>query len=248
MASDSRQIGLAMVAIPGLIILSACAASRTEEGWRAEQVAVPATEEATADARPAPAPFMFREAKLPRGFPPPGPVGEVIVKDYPAYRLARTQSGEADGVTGPNQMFRPLFNHIRRNDIAMTSPVEMGGAKAPLASPDAGPPAGTNALTSMGFLYAEPFLGSAGPDPSDSRVVVEDIAAMTVVSVSLRGNYTPRNFAAGVDVLRAWLATRSDQFRVVGSPRYLAYNSPFVPGLFKLGEVQIPVERIAAVD
>jgi len=242
------QIGLAVVAIPGLIMLSACAASRTEEGWRAEQVAVPETEEGTADAKPAAAPFLFREAKRPCGFPPPGPVGTVIVKDYPAYRLARTQAGETDHATGPNQMFGPLFNHIRRNDIAMTAPVEMEYAKTSLTSTDAGSVAGTNALTSMGFLYAEPFLGSTGPDPSDSRVVVEDIPAMTVVSVSLRGNYTPRNFAAGADVLRDWFSTRSDQFRVAGSPRYLAYNSPFVPGFFKLGEVQIPVERIAAEE
>lgn len=32
-------------------------------------------------------PFMFKEAKLPVGYPPPGPVGEVIVKEYPAYRM-----------------------------------------------------------------------------------------------------------------------------------------------------------------
>ena len=32
---------------------------------------------------------------------------------------------------------------------------------------------------------------------------------------------------------------------VIGPPRHLAYNSPFVPGFLKIGEVQLPVERDA---
>ena len=34
---------------------------------------------------------------------------------------------------------------------------------------------------------------------------------------------------------------RSASTRVVGPPRYLAHNSPFVPGFLKFGEVQLPV-------
>lgn len=64
-------------------------------------------------------PFMFKEAKLPKDFPPPGPVGQIIVKDYPAYRLARVRSGKEGVSGGPNAMFNPLFNHIKRNDIPM---------------------------------------------------------------------------------------------------------------------------------
>ena len=42
-------------------------------------------------------PFMFKEAKLPAGFPAPGPVGEIIVKEYPhtgwrAFREVRVES------------------------------------------------------------------------------------------------------------------------------------------------------------
>ena len=65
---------------------------------------------------------MISEAKLPAGFPPPGPVGDVIVKTYPAHRLARTSS---DAAGGDNRMFMKLFGHIKRNDIAMTAPVTM---------------------------------------------------------------------------------------------------------------------------
>ena len=52
-----------------------------------------------------------------------------------------------------------------------------------------------------------------------------------------------RNLAAGLEKLEAWMAANPGRLRAVGPPRYLAYNSPFVPGFLKFGEVQLPVER-----
>ena len=52
-------------------------------------------------------PWMFSEAKLPEGFPEPGPVDQVVVKIYPAHRRARVR---ADG--GSNGMFMKLFLHL----------------------------------------------------------------------------------------------------------------------------------------
>ena len=70
-------------------------------------------------------PLWIREAELPDGFPDPGPAGKVIVKEYPAYRLARFAALQGQPAS-QNGMFWPLFQHIKRNDIAMTAPVEMG--------------------------------------------------------------------------------------------------------------------------
>lgn len=183
--------------------------------------------------------FVVREADLPKGFPAPSAVGKIVVKEYPAYRLARTTAGKAGG---PNAMFNPLFNHIKRNDIPMTAPVEMeysataaDGGEKDTARPRA---------ESMAFLYGEPTWGRPGADAGDARVVVEDVAPMTVVSLAVRGDYNERNFAAGLRKLKAWLETGGGEYRVVGAPRYLAYNSPFVPGFLKLGEIQLPVEKI----
>jgi hypothetical protein len=173
-------------------------------------------------------------------------VGEVVVKEYPAYRMARVQAGKAGSSSGANRMFGPLFNHIKRHDIAMTTPVEMEYRQASASSAGASSATETRNATSMAFLYADPKLGSAGPDQADRRVMVEDVPAMTVVSVSVRGDYTAKRLDEGVKTLRSWLEENSERFRVAGSPRYLAYNSPFVMGFLKLGEVQIPVERITA--
>ncbi len=184
---------------------------------------------------------MFREAKLPQDFPPPGPVGQVVIKDYPPYRLARFRAAQASRSGSPDDMFMPLFNHIKRNDIAMTAPVEIEytTSSEPIE-------AGTRRqrqqrATSMAFMYAAPNLGTAGTDPADGRVVVEDIPAMTVLSIGVRGGYTEKNLAAALTTLDDWLDANPERFRVTGPPRYLAYNSPFVPWFLKFGEVQLPV-------
>ena len=53
-------------------------------------------------------PMMISEARLPDGFPGPGPVGEVITKTYPAHRLARVRGGGG----GNDGSFMKLFRHI----------------------------------------------------------------------------------------------------------------------------------------
>ncbi|MBN2561017.1 MAG: heme-binding protein [Phycisphaerae bacterium] len=184
-------------------------------------------------------PFMFKEAKLPAGFPVPGPVGEIIIKKYPAYRIARIQRGEGGVQGGPNVMFRPLFNHIKRNDIPMTAPVEMGYPER--VEPGEG-------ATSMAFLYGEPSWGTSGADAADQRVVVVDVPAMTVLSIGVRGGYTDANFEKAIRKLEAWVQQHADEVRVVGPPRYMGYNSPFVLGFLKYGEVQLPVEIMGKAD
>ncbi len=178
------------------------------------------------------APYMFREAGLPLGFPPPGPVGEIILKEYPAYRAARTaaSAGTADA---SGAMFKPLFQHIKKNDISMTAPVEMtyaadaaGGKDQPIA---------------MAFMYGDPHLGQTG---EDGGVKVIDLPPRTVLSVTLRGGYEA-SFEKGIALLREWLSTNPGRYEVAGPPRFLGYNSPFVPPFLRIGEVQLPVQPAA---
>jgi hypothetical protein len=185
-------------------------------------------------------PWMFSEARLPEGFPAPGPVNEVIVKTYPAHRLARVR---ADG--GSNGMFMKLFRHIERNEIAMTAPVEMSWQQAEPAKAAEPVPAVGKEPVAMAFLYGKPSIGAAGADPEDPRVVVEDIPEINVVSIGLRGGYEKATFDRGAKALQSWLAIHPE-WKATGDLRTLAYNSPFVPGLAKYSEVQIPIEPTAA--
>jgi hypothetical protein len=192
------NFGFILVALGGYLITIPCAAD--EQGAR---------------------PMLVSEANLPAGFPAPGAVGAVIVKTYPAHRLARATVGK----DSDNAMFMKLFNHIKRNDIAMTSPVQMDGNRE-----------------SMAFLYATPDLGTPGADPKDPAVVVEDIPETTVVSVALRGSYSKATAEKGIQQLRDWL-TAHPEWKEAGPPRTLGYNSPFVPSFLKYSEVQIPITR-----
>jgi len=174
------------------------------------------------------APSIFNESPTPEGWPALTPVDEIRVKRYPAYRAAIIRADEQDG--GDNGLFRPLFNHIKRKDIAMTAPVEM-------TYNDAG------RENKMAFLYRTPDMGSTGSDAADPRVEVKDIPARAALSIGLRGDYSHERFTGAVAKLNAWLAEQS-QWQADGEPRYLGYNSPFVPGRLRYGEVQVPIKAV----
>ncbi len=176
-------------------------------------------------------PFMIREAKVPAGFPPPGPVGQVILKEYPAYRAARV-TALAGSESTANAMFQPLFRHIKKNDIAMTAPVEL--TYSPHADSRQSEP------VAMSFLYGDPAMGTA---ERQGDVEVVDLPAQTVLSVAVRGGYE-KGFAVGIEQLRQWLAKNPGRFEVVGPPRFMGYNSPFVPSFLRIGETQLPVRPL----
>jgi effector-binding domain-containing protein len=168
----------------------------------------------------------INEAPLPQGWPELTPVDEIQVKQYPVYRAAVIDDG-TDGTQG--NMFRPLFNHIQREDIAMTAPVEMTYDNDQQAS--------------MAFLYRTPDMGTTGSDEADQRVVVKDIEPQTAVSIGVRGSYSKEHFDEALTKLNNWLDENSDAWQQAGEPRYLGYNSPFVPWFMRYGEVQIPIEK-----
>lgn len=172
---------------------------------------------------------------LPDGYPAPTPPGAIELKRYPLVRRAEI-GGTMTPDWGMNFAFFPLFKHINRRDIAMTSPVEMNyQGLAPSAAEK------PNSWT-MSFLYRSPDLGLAGVDPKDTRILVEDIPPVTVVAIGMRGPYKLHRVNAGLTALRDWLATQS-QWEEAGDPRALFYNGPEVRSREKLLEVQLPVRR-----
>ena len=163
------------------------------------------------------------EAPLPAGFPAPGPVGEAVLKEYPKYRAARAE-GRAS--------FWTLFNHIKKNKIAMTAPVEM-------AVSDNGD---VLRQQGMAFLYASPELGRTG---SDGRVDVVDLEPARVFSYGIRGPMTDAKIRAAKDAITERLAQESTTWRRDGEWRLLGYNSPMVPAARRFWELQVPVARVA---
>lgn len=160
----------------------------------------------------------LKEAPIPEGFPAFTPVGLIEVKQYPAYRKAAGKG------------FWVLFQHIQKQGIPMTAPVEMPGGRQ----------SGRDA--SMAFLYQNTGVGDPGPIDG---VQVVDTPAMTVVSLGGQ-NYSGR--AAVADArrrLEAWAAASPDyRTASVDEPfRLMGYNSPMVQGDDRYWEAQLQVER-----
>ena len=154
-------------------------------------------------------------------------VGVVEVKEYPQYREAvvtKNDGAGSDEKMGP--MFGTLFNHISKNDIPMTSPVEMEYSQQD-----------SQVMTSMAFLYRTNETGTLG---TDGQVVVREIAPRTYASVGVRGSYNDESFQRGLTIVKEWIAA-NPQWRADGTPRFFGYNSPFILWFWKYGEVQVPV-------
>ena len=164
------------------------------------------------------------EAALPEGFPPPTPVGEIEVKDYPLYRIARAGSGG-------NGAFWQLFQHIQKHDIPMTAPVEM--------TYDA-----TGDEVDMAFMYEFAAQGTPGPDGS---VEVTDIPPMLVASIGCRGWSSETSKAEALVKLRNWIDARDD-LELAGPVRRFGYNGPSVRGDRRYYEIQIPVRRVKSTE
>ena len=162
-------------------------------------------------------------AEQPAGFPSIGIVGELELRDYPAYRMARTD------MQGRNGGFWTLFNHIKQNEIAMTSPVQMDWAQ------DSASPRPVR----MAFLYGDPELQ---PEHKAEAVDIVEVAPQTVLSLGANGSDRGPQTAAMKRRLETWLARADCPVVATGPARLMVYNDPMTPQSRRYFEVQIPVE------
>jgi len=167
------------------------------------------------------------EAPLPEGFPAPTPVGEIQIKKYPAYRIATTQMAGAE-----SGAFWTLFIHIKKNDIAMTAPVEMTYGESDKDKLQA---------KAMSFLYRSLKQGKAG---TDEKVEVIDVAPMMVLSLGMRGEVNKTTLAETKACLEAWLKEHAKEYEASGPLRVMGYNSPFVAANRRFTEVEIPIRKV----
>jgi len=211
------------------------------------------------------------DTPLPIGYPDPTPPGAIDIKMYPSVRRAEV-SGEVKTGRDSEDGFWPLFKHIQRRNIAMTSPVEMAyrptaaqtaaqtaAAPAPAASEpstdaEASPARSTTDAASnaevpnkeqwtMSFLYRRAEQGETGEDAKDARVKIVDVPAQLVVSVGMKGNYSRDLIAGGEQKLDAWLASQK-RFERAGDSRVLYYHGPSLRPWRKWAEVQMPIREV----
>ena len=163
------------------------------------------------------------EAPVPAGFPAPTPVGVVEIKKLPVYRMAKVNN------TGGGNNFFTLFNHIKKNNIEMTAPVEMTMAEKN----------GKYTESSMAFLYQETTLGKVGPQ---GNIAVLDTKECMVASIGMRGSPT----AEAIESAKRWLIekikTAPEAYEIEGELKVMGYNSPFMPEKLRYYEVQLQLK------
>jgi len=180
---------------------------------------------------------MTIEAPLPEGYPAPTPPGAIELKTYPSVRRAE-YTGRGNAEFGMNVGFWPLFQHIQRNAIAMTSPVEMDYTGWTGEASESGDD------WTMSFLYRTAELGPTG---EDGRIRIVDTEPVTVIAMGVRGAYGRGTIAPALEALMDWLANQpadGERWELAGDPRAFYYNGPSVRNANKWAEAQIPVRPV----
>jgi hypothetical protein len=194
-------------------------------------------------ANPPPDPARFRvegvepkaadaDSPLPVGFPAATAPGAIEVKQYPPYRSAVAR-GRNMAVGSGDSLFWTLFQHIERNEIAMTAPVINTYPAGLVETP------GARGEVTMEFLYREPTQGEAGPDGESVEVI--DHPGGRYACLGIQGTMREATMRDGVAALRAWLAEHADEWVEAGPPRRLGYHGPMTAARRRLWEVQIPI-------
>ena len=174
------------------------------------------------------------DAPLPVGWPGGTEPGKVEIKSYPTYRSAVAR-GKGVSMGSDNMLFWPLFNHISRNNIAMTAPVVSTYTNEMAENPKA------LGNVSMEFLYQSTEQGS--PGQGTGPVKVEDHPAGQFVCLGIQGGMNNEKMVEGVKTLKTWLEDHKAEWVEAGPPRRLGYHGPMTPTSQRLWEVQIPVKK-----
>jgi hypothetical protein len=182
------------------------------------------------------------DTPLPVGYPAPTPPGAIELKRYPVVRRAQV-SGTVSPDMASNLAFFPLFNHIKRRDIAMTSPVEMDYSNLRTRIDQEERPIGPSAWN-MAFLYRTTDQGPTGEDERNSNVVVLDAEPITVLSMGMQGGYALARTTDAVLQLEQWLAANPQWEAVNEDARAFFYNGPDRRNKDKWAEAQLAVRFV----
>jgi hypothetical protein len=162
-------------------------------------------------------------------------IGKIEIRRYPKMVLA-TVSGHTD-----NGAFSLLFDYIQGNNrsrrkVPMTAPVisdspyqERVPMKVPVVS----------TAGSFSFVLPSGYTGQDAPEPTDSRVTIQEIPEREVAVLAFRGATREAQITKKSTELLTLL--NGNSISTVGKPFLMRYNPPIVPGLFRHNEIAVEV-------
>lgn len=182
----------------------------------------------------------------------------VEYRQYSGYLVVETiVESSADYNQAANIGFRRLFDYIsgdnkKQTKIAMTAPVQVGGAAE--AGADGGEKIAMTApvqqsMTENGntgwtvsFVVPREYSLTTAPIPQGENVFLREVPGELVAVLRFSGRWTESNISRHRDALMQSLAQAS--VLPVGVPRSAAYNSPFMPPFLRHNEILVPVAEL----
>jgi hypothetical protein len=164
---------------------------------------------------------------------------DIEVREYDAYTVAEVVvPGPAD--QAGNLAFPILAGYIfgknkGERTFAMTAPVAQSAEPVKL---EMTAPVTQEALSGgfrVQFVLPKGVTAATAPEPTDSRVVLRDIAPGRVAVVRYSGFWSDANY--GDHLARLQAALRAAALVWVGEPVYSRYNAPFTPWFLRRNEI-----------
>jgi hypothetical protein len=172
--------------------------------------------------------------------------GDFEIRRYEPFIVAETVVDTGDIDAASSEGFRRLAGYIfggnqPKQKMEMTAPVTTQRSEkiemtAPVTSAKRG---GSTVIT---FMMPSSYAMETLPVPNDGRVILREVPARTLVSISFSGRWTNENFSEHLKELEEWIT--SERLETFGEPILARYNAPFVPSFLRRNEILKEVRQI----
>lgn len=150
------------------------------------------------------------------------------IRDYESCIVAEVNV-EGSLSTAGSYGFRPLFNYISQNNIAMTAPVLQVPVK--------------NNLWKISFVMPSDSNISSLPIDNNAEVEIKQLPQSFYACLRFTGNYAQEKLEKNIKLLKNALLRESiPEIGFDNNWRSARFDPPFKPSFLKRNEVQIPVE------
>lgn len=150
------------------------------------------------------------------------------IRDYESCIVAEVNV-EGSLSTAGSYGFRPLFNYISQNNIAMTAPVLQVPVK--------------NNLWKISFVMPSDSNISSLPIDKNAEVEIKQLPQSFYACLRFTGNYAQEKLEKNIKLLKNALLRESiSEIGFDNNWRSARFDPPFKPSFLKRNEVQIPVE------
>lgn len=149
--------------------------------------------------------------------------GDFAVRDYGSMVVAEAQV-DASFEDAGSEAFRPLFNYISDNDIAMTAPVTQQA---------------TGDTWAVRFVMPEDYTQESLPEPTSSAVIMKTMPPRRVAVIRYSGTWSSTNYRDHLTELTSWI--ESEGYEVAGDAEWARYNAPFSLWFMRRNEIHLPI-------